>query len=378
MSNVTTEPLPAETNTATPPEPISIHGTGDVMQWMHDTNVSLAFSSYDMGKFFLFGRDAEGRLAVSHRNFDRCMGIALVDNRTFYMSSLYQIWKFTHVMPKGQSYQDFDRLYAPLTAHFTGEINVHDLALDHTGRLIFINTAFSCLSTLSPQHSFEVLWHPAFITQLVPEDRCHLNGLAMEQGHPRYVSMFSATDSKEGWRDHKVGGGVIVDVQTNDIICRGLSMPHSPRVYRDTLWVLNSATGYFGYVDRQKGCFEAVTFCPGFVRGLTFIGDYAIVGLSKIKKKDYLAELPIQKNLIQHGFESSQCGFYIINLKTMQLEHSIDLSGSIHHIYDVVLLENVVKPLSLGIEQDHIRRAISLPPSKDNENGEFFILSHMQ
>ncbi len=49
-------------------------------------------------------------------------------------------------------------------------------------------------------------------------------------------------------------------------------MPHSPRVYRGKLWLLNAGTDYFGSIDLASGKFEPLTFCPGFLRGLAFAG----------------------------------------------------------------------------------------------------------
>ena len=116
----------------------------------------------------------------------------------------------------------------------TGDLDVHDLALDREGKIIFVNTLFSCLATVSPQHSFIPLWQPAFISKLAAEDRCHLNGLAMENGHPRYVTAVGQTDVADGWRDRRKDGGCIIDVNSKEVIVSDLSMPHSPRVYQNS------------------------------------------------------------------------------------------------------------------------------------------------
>lgn len=357
---------------------ITIHGTGDVPGWLDKTNVSLVFSSYQLGKLFLIGRNSEGGLSVCHRNFDFCMGLTAVGNHTLYVGTLYQIWKLTNILPEGELYQDFDKLYSPQVSYITGELNTHDIAVDQDGRLLFINSAFNCLSTTSTERSFEVLWKPDFISQLVPEDRCHLNGLAMHNGRPKYVSLFAASDVVDGWRPLRQDGGLIIDIDTNEIVCSGLSMPHSPRLYRDKLWVLNSGTGYFGYVDMAAGRFVDVAFCPGFVRGLSFTGDYAIVGLSKLKDDESLNTLPIISHLKKHGLSETQCGFYIINLNTGEVECTLEIAGAIQYIYDIIPLEKVIKPLTIGIEQDHIRRAISLPGRTAEETGKLVVLENIR
>ena len=119
--------------------------------------------------------------------------------------------------------------------------------------MIFVNTLFGCLATFSPRASFQPLWRPPFLSALVPEDRCHLNGLAMRDGRPAYVTAVAASDVADGWRDRRRDGGCVIDVASGGIVASGLSMPHSPRWYRDRLWVLNSGTGEFGSVAAGGG-----------------------------------------------------------------------------------------------------------------------------
>ncbi len=87
----------------------------------------------------------------------------------------------------------------PQLAYTTGDIDAHDLVVDKSGKVIFINTLFSCLATVHERYSFEPLWQPPFISKLAGEDRCHLNGLAMRDGEVRYVTTVSQTDIYEGW-----------------------------------------------------------------------------------------------------------------------------------------------------------------------------------
>lgn len=217
--------------------------------------------------------------------------------RRLYISTLYQLWRFERANEPGRLHDGYDALYIPQVGYITGDIDIHDLAVDGDGELVFVNTLFSCLATTSETHSFKSLWQPPFITRLAAEDRCHLNGLAMENGRPRYVTSVSQADVNDGWRDKRVDGGVVIDVTTNEIVADGLSMPHSPRLYRDKLWLLNSGTGEFGTVDRDKGRFEPVAFCPGYLRGLAFCGDFAIVGLSESRHNKTFDDLPLKDRL---------------------------------------------------------------------------------
>jgi uncharacterized protein (TIGR03032 family) len=80
---------------------------------------------------------------------------------TLWMSSLYQLWRFENTLEVGQSYQGFDRLFVPQLAYTTGDLDLHDIALDGEGRPVFANTLFSCLATVSDATALPPLWPPA-------------------------------------------------------------------------------------------------------------------------------------------------------------------------------------------------------------------------
>ncbi|MFT4612989.1 MAG: hypothetical protein ACI9NT_000122 [Bacteroidia bacterium] len=175
----------------------------------------------------------------------------------------------------------------PRSVYVTGSLDAHDVGADTEGQPIFVNTRFNCLATVSPRHSFELLWKPPFISALIDEDRCHLNGLAMEEGKSRYVTAVSKSDTVDGWRDRRASSGVVIDVESNEIVCEGLSMPHSPKLHNGELWLFNSGMGELGVVNCKERKFEARVFCPGFTLGLSFFSKYAFVGLSKPRYKRF-------------------------------------------------------------------------------------------
>ncbi len=183
----------------------------------------------------------------------------------------------------------------------TGDLDIHDIAVDAQGCPVFANTLFSCLATVSERHSFLPFWQPAFITKLAAEDRCHLNGVALERGVPRYVTAVGRSDVADGWREHRAAGGLVIDVEQNAVVLDGLSMPHSPRLYRDKLWLLDSGRGQFGYVDLDRGAFEPVAFCHGYARGLAFHGDYAIVGISRARENRTFSGLALVRHCSPRG-----------------------------------------------------------------------------
>ncbi len=328
--------------------------------WLASMNTSLAFTTYQAGKVFFIGLQQDGRLSLFERSIPRCLGMTFSGD-SLYVSSLWQIWKFENTLRAGQQHNGFDRVYKPQVSWVTGDLDVHDLAVDKTGRLLFVNTLFCCLATVSDRYNFAPLWKPKFISKLAAEDRCHLNGLAMKDGMPKYMTAVSESDGPDGWREHRRGGGIIIDIESNEIVARGLSMPHSPRWYRDRLWVHNSGTGNFGYVDLKTGKFEPVAFCPGYLRGLDFVGDYAVVGLSRIRTKNTksFGGLELDEQLAAKKI-SSRSGVYIVDLNTGDNSNWFQVEGAIEELYDVSAMPRVKRPMAIGFLGDEVRRMISV------------------
>lgn len=183
----------------------------------------------------------------------------------------------------------------------------------------------------------------------------------MVDGRPKYVTAASQSDVADGWRDRRDGGGVVIDVETNKIVAEGLSMPHSPRFHDDTLWLLNSGTGYFGHIDLESSTFKPVTFCPGYLRGLSFHGHFAIVGLSKPRQNRTFSGLALDESMREKDAEP-RCGLYVIDLRIGAIVHWLRIEGIIEELYDVVVLPGVMRPTAIGFVTDEIRRVISVAP----------------
>ncbi len=348
--------MEATATAATPP--LEITTSRQFLPWLAEQKLSIALTTYQIGKLFFLGLKSDGELSVFERSFNRCMGLCATANG-LYMSSLYQVWRFENLFTEGQVQDDYDRLYLPQVGYTTGDLDIHDMAVDADGKLVFVNTLFGCLATLSETHSFKPLWRPAFISKLAAEDRCHLNGLAMKDGRPAYVTAVSQSDVVDGWRDHRADGGVVIDVASNEVVVSGLSMPHSPRWHRDKLWLANSGTGEFGYVDIDAGRFVPVTFCAGYMRGLSFHGDFALVGLSKPRHNKTFSGLALDENLKSRQAEP-RCGIQVIDLKSGDAVHWLRMEGVVDELYDVVALPGVRRPMALGFKTDEIRRVLSV------------------
>jgi uncharacterized protein (TIGR03032 family) len=340
--------------------PLEIAGSRLFPSWLHEQRVSVAFTTYQSGKLFLIGLKPEGGLSVFERTFERCMGLAVSpEAQTLWMASLYQLWRLENALPAGQTAQGYDRLYVPQCGYTTGDIDVHDVALDAAGRPIFVATLFSCLAAPSETHSFRPLWRPPFISRLAAEDRCHLNGLALREGRPAFATAVSATDVHEGWREHRRDGGVVLDVATGEVVARGLSMPHSPRLHAGRLYVLNSGAGELGVIDLASGRFEPVCFCPGYARGLAIVGDHAVIGLSACREQRTFAGLPLDEALAAKNLQP-RCGVQVVDLRTGDVVHSLTLTGVVRELYDVAALPGVRMPGALGFKTEEIRRTITL------------------
>ncbi len=322
--------------------------------WLAEVGASIACTTYQAGKVFLFGLGAQG-VSTAERTFARCMGLAARADR-FYLASLYQLWRFNNVIDCGEDYQGYDRLYVPHVGWTTGDVDIHDIGIAADGRPVFVNTLFSCLARPAEHCNFEVVWKPPFISKLAAEDRCHLNGLAMYEGEPAWVTLISRADVAEGWRDHRKNGGLVMDVRNDEVVAEGLSMPHSPRWYRQKLWLLNSGSGELGYIDFASSRFEPVCFLPGYARGLAFVGDYALAGLSKARNQSF-SGLALDRGLEARGAEA-RCGIAVVDLRSGDLVHNIRFEGIIEELYDVAVLPDTRRPLLLGFKTDEIKRMI--------------------
>lgn len=363
MAGVTTQDrkaLPrdgmAAAQTAAPP--VSMSASRGFASWLNGIGAGLAFTTYQVGKVFVVGLNEHGQFSITERSFARCMGLC-AQGGDLWLSSLWQVWRLSDALGPGETRDGYDRLYVPQEASTTGDIDIHDMAVDVDGRLLFVSASFSCIATTSPRHSFTALWTPPFVSRLAREDRCHLNGLALEAGRPRFATAVATTDVAGAWRDHKTDGGVVIDIASGEIAAAGLSMPHSPRWHDGRLWLHNSGTGEFGRIDLDSGRFEPVAFLPGFLRGLSFAGRYAIAGLSRSRPDRTFAGLALEQAL-RDTRASARCGLFVIDLARGDIVEWLEISGVIEELYDVAVLPGCRRPTLLGVVGDDIRRTIRI------------------
>jgi uncharacterized protein (TIGR03032 family) len=305
--------------------------------------VSLLVSTYQAGKVVAVGV-AQGELTLSYHNFERAMGLA-VKPGTIAVAARAQVWFLqaapelaARVEPPGRH----DACFLTRSSHFTGEIQIHELAWAGD-ELWLVNTAFGCLCTLDARHSFVPRWRPPFLSALSADDRCHLNGLAMADGAPKFVTALAETDTPQGWRANKVQSGCLIDVADGQTVARGFAMPHSPRVHRGRVWMLHSGAGQLVLVDPASGRVDTVTELPGYTRGLALYDRFAFVGLSKIRETAMFGGMPIAERRPE-----LKCGVGVVDLGTGRLIGHLEFVTGVEEIFDVQVVPGTRCPALSG------------------------------
>lgn len=373
-------PAPAE-ETSPPADPPlrSVH-TSNFPQILAEAPASILVTTYQAGKLVILRND-NGVLNTHFRNFSKPMGLAVSGGRLAIGESI-SIGEFHNVPamcprldadeaketsdaePSGgetptsrpaSTRPRHDACFLPRRSHTTGDVQIHEMAWVE-GELWFVNTAFSCLATRSETNSFEPRWRPPFIDKLLPGDCCHLNGLAVREGRIRYVTALGETNAPAGWRDNKRNGGVVIDVDSGETIVRGLSMPHSPRWYRNRLWVLESGDGSLGTIDLAAGTYHAIAQLPGFTRGLSFLGPLAFVGLSQVRESAVFSGIPLVERL-----EERTCGVWVVHIETGQTIAFVRFEDAVQEIFAVEALPGVRYPDLINHDPNLIGTAYILP-----------------
>jgi uncharacterized protein (TIGR03032 family) len=333
------------------PEPLRSAHTPNFPTLLRQLGASLLVTTYQAGKLVMV-RDEGDHLNTHFRTFKAPMGLALADGGArLAIGTTIQVWEFRDVRdvaPRLEPAGTHDACYLPRASHVTGNVLIHEMAYGHAplapgGRgvgdegeaLWFVNTRFSCLATLDPESSFVPRWRPPFVTELEPSDRCHLNGLGMVDGKPKFVTALGETNENAGWRTNKARGGILMDVDSGEILGRGLSMPHSPRWYRGRLWVCESGSGTLGTVNLSSGRYEAVAAVPGFTRGLDFVGDLAFVGLSQVRESAVFSGIPITERLAP---EERTCGVCVVDLRRGETIALLKFKSGVQEVFAVAVL----------------------------------------
>jgi uncharacterized protein (TIGR03032 family) len=346
-------PAPAGANGESPLRSVY---TNNLPRLFNRLGISLLISTYQAGKLIIARADGD-QLNTHFRTFPMPMGLACDRNRLALGTKLH-VWDFRNQPEVGRKMEPVgkhDACYLPRRMHFTGDIRIHEIGYA-ADELWIVNTRFSCLCTLDGDHSFVPRWRPPFVSGLSPDDRCHLNGMAIIDDRPKYVTCLGATDKGGGWRENKANGGLLLDVDSGETLVTGLSMPHSPRWYQDKLWILESGDGGLGIVDLDTGKFEAVAPLPGFARGLDFIGNLAFVGLSQVRETATFSGIPITERL-----QERTCGVWVVDIQTGNTVGFIRFEAAVQEIFAVQVLQGLRFPEVVIDNEEILSSSFVLP-----------------
>ncbi|MDD3517680.1 MAG: TIGR03032 family protein [Chromatiales bacterium] len=313
--------------------------TGNFPDLLRQLGCSLLATTFQAGRLILIRPDGAS-LNTHFHAVHRPMGLA-ADRERIFVGAHNAVLEYRNVPavadrldPPGRH----DAVYLLRNQHVTGHVDIHEMAFAGN-ECWYVNTLFSCLCTLDNEHSFVPRWKPSFVSGYAPEDRCHLNGLAMQERRPKYLTALGRSNTREGWRANKRDGGVLLDHESGEIVAAGLCMPHSPRLYRDRLWLLESGKGSLATVDPASGRIETVAQLPGFTRGLDFIGPIAFVGLSQLRASNPFTDIP----LTDENPERSS-GIWAVNVETGGVIAFLRFSASVEEIFAVQVLPGLVSP----------------------------------
>jgi len=341
------------------PAPFQLSFSPAIPELLRKLNCSLALSTYQAGKLVFLSAPDDNRLIQLPRTFSRAMAIGM-HGPNLAVATLDTVEVYANDPRLAPNYpkqpNTYDGLYAPRATYYTGRIDCHGLNwAPDTNEIWAVNTRFGCLATLSHQYSFLPKWTPPFVSEIVPQDRCHLNGVAMQNGRPKYVTCLSTTDEAEGWRKTIPGGGVLVDVESNEVIMSDLQMPHTPRMVGDKLYMLLSATGQLVRVDPSAGTYEVVQDLGGFVRGMEYYRDYLFVGFSKLRQNSSVfRSLPIAE-------KATFSGVAIVHEPTGALVGQIRYGQTVDEIFDVSVIPSFLRPGIVSLEGDIKSHAVTIP-----------------
>ena len=370
-----------------PPPPFSCTFSPNLPELLLQLNCTLAISTFQAGKVIFISAKNDLELIQLPRTFKKAMGMAVKESK-LAIATKEEVIVLANCPGLAVSYpkqpNTYDGLYVPRATYYTGQVDIHDLDwgfLDESVNrgigetenwktkqftdspvhpfthsvLWSVNTSFSCLAVINDDFSFIPRWKPSFITKLASEDRCHLNGMAMDQGFPLYVSAFGTGNKPQSWRENIPDTGVVIHVPSSEIVLKDLPMPHSPRIYDDKLYMLLSATGEVVCADPEKGKYEVITKLQGFVRGMDKYGDHLFIGLSRLRKNaSTFKNLPIADKALS-------AGIVVIHLPTGAIVAELKYQSTVDEIYDIQVLPDLKRPGILNTMNDTYKMGLSTP-----------------
>ncbi len=304
----------------------------NIVDFFQQTNTTILLSTYQTNKIMIIGQE-NGQFDIRYKYFPRPMGMCKKDEK-LYAGLGHGIYQFSNYASVASTYEGgnrYDACYIPQNIHFTGDIDIHEMEFANN-ELYFINTKFSCLCIKDSNSSFKPIWKPPFISLLQPIDKCHVNGFTTRDNEPRYITALGKTDEPLGWRKNKANGGILMDIKTDEILLEGLSMPHSPRWINNRLYFLESGKGAISYFDFDTKKSVEIARVPGFTRGLDILGDFAFIGVSKVRESATFSGLEITK------LAKRVSGVWIVNLLTGDIVSFVEFTSGLDEVFAITVL----------------------------------------
>lgn len=340
---------------------LEIAQSRDFAAWLAERRVAIALTTAATGRLVLVGSNGEGKLSLFLRAFDGAYGLS-GNGQTLLMASAFQVWRFENTVAPGRSASGYDKLLVPRVAYTTGDVRASDVAFAADGTILFANTLFSCVAAASAEFSFTPVWRPPFVTRLLPEDRCHLTGFALEDGLLRFVTAAAPSDQPAGWVRGIASSGLVMDAANDVVVADGLALPVAPRLHGGRLWLDEAASGLFGFIHLDSAAFEEVAFCPGWLSGLAFVDGYAIVATSITRNSRGMGGLPLEHNLEAYS-ATAQTAICVIDLAAGEVAHWLRFDG-LPEIADLAVMPETLRPAALGLAGEDIRRVLSIGPDR--------------
>lgn len=327
----------------TPRSRIRCRAEGEFATWLATSGASLAITTYTSGRLVLVS-SSDGRIRYRERRLSKPMGIAR-SNDQLAVATKTEVLQFHNSSATGskrksnRQSKSSDAVFKLRQAYATGKLNAHDIAFGKRG-IYFANTRFNCIARVSPEKKFIRVWQPPFLEGLIRQDRCHLNGIGMQEGRPAMATAFCATSHAGGWREeNRFTQGVLIDVRKNRVVAKGLCMPHSPRLHNGRWWLCNSGHGTLVELEPDTGACLEVCSLPGFTRGLHLVGNHALVGLSRIRPKHILDAPPVRER-----HEKLISGVALVEITSGRHLGTLEFVEGGREVFDIAFLPRIRRP----------------------------------
>ena len=339
--------------------PFTASYSSNLAELLLSLKCSIVVSTYQAGKLVFISPKDQHKMVQLPRTFKKPMGIAL-DGDRLAVASTSEIIVLKNSTELALSYPGkqgiYDAMFMPRATYYTGGVDIHDL---HFGadKLWAVNTSFSCICTIDEQYSFTPVWRPKFIDRYVSEDRCHLNGMVMQNGTPLYVSTLGTGNTYQSWRENITSGGAIIHVPSGEIVIDGLAMPHSPQLIDGKLYCLLSAKEELICIDPEKGSYDVIKKIPGFVRGMARLGDHLFICTSKLRQNSSTFKH------LEIAQKANRAGLIVLHLPTTSIVANFEWKTSVDEIYDIQVLPNILRPNIVNTYEDKHHQALHIPES---------------